>query len=58
MEQRTHIDGMRFCLDLIQQLKEKYAALGYAGYQLPIERVLADVENEIGYRAYPNWRPK
>jgi hypothetical protein len=58
MEKLTHIDGMRFCLDLIQELKEKYLALGYSGYQLPIERVLADVENEIGYRAYREWRPR
>ena len=58
MNKLNHIDGMRYCLKLIEELREKYAALGFEGRDVPIERVLADVENEIGYRAFKDWKPK
>lgn len=51
-----HVEGLKFCLKLIQKLKEKYATLGYSDNELSIERVLKDIENEIGYRAYRDWR--
>jgi hypothetical protein len=58
MNKPDHIDGMRYCLKLIEELREKYAALGWHTDMLSIERVLCDVENEIGVRAYKDWKYK
>lgn len=51
-----NLDGMKFCLELIQALRLKYYGLGYT--ELEFERVLHDIENEIGVRAYQDWGMK
>lgn len=51
----SHIDGMKYCLELIEELKKSYAACNYKNNDLPIEKVIADIENEIGCRAYRDW---
>lgn len=56
--EHDHIYGMKKCLELIQELREKYSALGFIADSLSIERVLCDVENEIGVRAYKDWKMK
>ena len=51
----NHTDGIRFCLYLIEEMRQEYAKKGYDAYDLSINQVLEDVENEIGYRAHINW---
>lgn len=53
-----NIEGLRFCLKIIQELRDKYTALGFNEFDLPIKRFLADIENEIGYKAFKDWKPK
>ena len=53
-----HIKGMKYCLKLIQQLRKEYAELGYRLEMVSIERILCDVENEIGMRVYRDWKIK
>lgn len=57
-KEKDHIDGMKLCLHMIEELRAKYRALGFGNNDLPIERVLNNVENEIGVRAYREWRKK
>lgn len=58
MNKPNHLDGMRWCLELIQELREEYARLGLISGSLSIERVLCDVENVIGERCIKDWRRK
>lgn len=50
-----HIDGMKWCLVIIERQREKYKKMGYADHDLPIEKVLIDIENEIGTCAFKDW---
>lgn len=57
MSNLTNIDGMKFCLALINELRQYYKGMNYSENELTIEQVLSDIENEIGIRAYRDWRP-
>lgn len=51
----NNINGMKHCLKLIEELRNKYNAQGFEGHDLSIDRVLKDVENEIGVKVYKKW---
>jgi hypothetical protein len=51
-----NIDGMKHCLKLIDELRHKYKAMGLDSNDLTLEKVLNDIENEIGIRAFSDWR--
>lgn len=55
MKKLNHLDGMKFCLDLIDNLKDKYKIAGYNPYDLSFEKVLNDIASEIGTRCYKDW---
>ncbi len=54
----SSLDGLRYCLTLISNVKQRYSAQGYTQYDLPLEKVIADIENEIGIRGFKEWRPR
>ena len=53
-----HLEGMKYCLKLIEELRKEYESLGFTHDMLSIDRVLSDVENKIGERAIKDWRRK
>ena len=53
-----HLDGMKYCLELIENIRNHYNACGYKNHDLPMEKVMADIENEIGIRAFRDWKFK
>ena len=53
-----HIDGMKYSLKLIESLRDKYESIGFKDHDLSIDRVLKDVENEIGICCIKDWRLK
>ena len=58
MSATDFIESLKYCLELIEKKRQFYAALGYTGNELTIEKVLNDIENEIGCRAFKEWRWK
>ena len=51
----THLEGMKYCLELIDKLKCKYISCGYLDHDLPIDKVIDHISNEIGARCYRDW---
>ena len=54
----NNIEGMKNCLKLIEDLRNKYAMCGWIEHDLSIDRVLNDIENAIGIRCIKDWRIK